>query len=68
MGAQLKAAFCELRDQSQLPHTLALSVGYAELNQDTDVASVISEADQRMYEDRNNRRRGTAYRSSSAKT
>ena len=68
MGAQLKAAFCALRDTSQLPPTLALSVGCAEVSPDTtDMASVISEADQRMYEDRNTRRRGTAYHSSSAK-
>ena len=68
MGAQLKAAFGALRDTSQLPPTLGLSVGCAEVSPDTtDMASVISEADQQMYEDRNSRRRGTAYHRSSAK-
>ncbi len=68
MRAQVKAAFCELRDQSRLPPTLGLSIGGAEVSPDTtDMASVVREADERMYEDRNGRDRGTASDRSSAK-
>lgn len=69
MQAQLKAAFCGLRDKSQLPSTLGLSIGCAEVSSDaTDMASVVREADERMYEDRNGRDRGTASHRSTAMT
>ncbi len=68
MQAQLKAAFCGLRDKSQLPPTLGLSIGCAEVSPDTtDMASVVREADERMYEDRNGRDRGPVSHSSSPK-
>ena len=54
MRALLKAAFRDLRDQSRLPPTVGLSIGCAEVSPDaTDMASVVREADERMYEDRN---------------
>ncbi len=68
MRAQLKAAFCASRDPSRLPPTLGLSIGCAEVSPDTtDMASVVREADARMYEDRNGRDRGTASNRSTSK-
>ncbi len=64
MRALLRAAFCDLRDQSRLPPTVGLSIGCAEVSPDaTDMASVVREADERMYEDRKGR--GPASHSSS---
>ncbi len=67
MRAQLKAAFRDLRDQSRLPPTVGLSIGCAEVSPDaTDMASVVREADERMYEDRNGRDRApVSHRSTS---
>ncbi len=66
MQAQLKAAFRTLRDKSQLPPTLGLSIGCAEVCPNTiDMASVVREADERMYEDRVGRDRGPASHSPS---
>ena len=57
MQAQLKAAFCVLRDQSQLLPTLGLSIGCAEVGPNTiHMTSVVREADERMYEDRSQAR------------
>ena len=53
MRALLKAAFRDLRDQSRLPPSVGLSIGCAEVSPNaTDMASVVREADERMYEDR----------------
>ena len=68
MRALLKAAFCDLRDQPRLPPTVGLSIGCAEVSPDaTEMASVVREADERMYEDRKGRDRGPASHSSSQK-
>ena len=68
MRAQVKAAFRDLRDQSRLPPTLGLSIGCAEVSPEaTEMASVVREADERMYEDRVGRDRGPASHSSSPK-
>ncbi len=68
MQAQLKAAFCALRDKSQLLPTLGLSIGCAEVGPNTiDMASVVREADERMYQDRASRRRAAPSHSSSVK-
>ena len=68
MRALLKAAFRDLRDQSRLPPTVGLSIGCAEVSPDTtDMASVVREADERMYEDRNGCHRGPASDRSTSK-
>ncbi len=65
MQAQLKAAFCALRDTSQLPPTLGLSIGCAEVGPSTiDMTSVVREADERMYQDRADRRAAPSHSSS----
>ena len=67
MRTHLKSAFRALRDKSQLPPTLGLSIGCAELSQNTDdMASVVREADEQMYQDRNRGDRGAALHSSSS--
>ena len=53
MRVELKAVFEAAKETSALPRSIGLSIGCAEVEPDTtDIAAVIRDADQRMYEDK----------------